>query len=89
MLYIHTDEADSDEQSPAKTMIVPSEASVGVNVVVSVLDEKKGRPAVKVEAELLADEEDTVDDMSSDSRSTESPESAGLKMYAMLLLLVL
>lgn len=89
MLYIHTEEPESVAQSPAKTMIDPSEANVGVNVVVSLLDEKKGRPAVTVEAELLADEEDTVDDMSSDSRSTESPESLGLKMYAMLLLLVL
>lgn len=80
MLYIHTDDPESDEQSPAKTIIEPSAASVGVNVVVSLLDEKKGRPAVTVEAELVADEEDTVDVMSSDSRSTESPESFGVKM---------
>lgn len=70
-------------------MIEPSEASVGVNVVVLLLDERKGRLAVIVEAELLAEEDVTVDDMSSARRSTESPESLGLKMYALLLLLVL
>lgn len=77
VLYIHTDEPAPEEQSPVKTMMEPSAANVGVNVVVFVLDERKGKPDVNVCA-LAADEDVTVDDMSKARRLAEAP--AGEKM---------
>lgn len=74
VLYIHTDEPESEAQSPAKTIMEPSDANVGVKVDVLLLDVMKGSPDVTVDTEPLDDEDANVDEMSSRSRSTESPE---------------